>query len=111
MGTTGSQGYGTGDTVMNKEWTFLSNHGRVLAYVAKYPNKTTQETAEQARLSIRAVQHIISDLEDSGYIARHREGRRNCYTVHPELPMRHVLEREYAVGDVLEALGYKNHAG
>ncbi len=110
MGIIGSQGYGTGDTVMNKEWTFLSNHGRVLAFVAKYPNKTTQETAQQAGLSIRAVQQIIADLEGSGYLARHKEGRRNCYTVHPHLPMRHVLEREYSVGDVLEAVGYKNHA-
>ena len=82
-----------------------------MAYVAKYPDRTTQETAQQAGLSIRAVQQIIFDLEEGGYIARHKEGRRNFYTVYPELPMRHSLEREYSVGDVLEALGYKNHAG
>ncbi len=90
-----------------KEWTFLTNHGRVLAYIAKHPQNTTQETAQKSGLSIRAVQQIITDLEKGGYIARYKEGRRNRYTIHLEIPMRHRLEREHAVGDILLALGYK----
>jgi predicted transcriptional regulator len=90
-----------------KEWTFLTNHGRVMAYIAKHPQSTTQEVAQRAGLSIRAIQQIITDLEKGGYIARHKEGRRNRYTIHPEIPMRHRLEREHAVGDILLALGYK----
>ena len=93
---------------MKKDWTFLSNHGRVFAYIAKHPSTTTQEAAQQAGLSIRAVQQMISDLEECGYIAKRKEGRRNCYTVHSELPMRHRLEGEHAVGDILVALGYRN---
>jgi predicted transcriptional regulator len=76
------------------EWTFLSNHGRVLTYLAKHPSSTAQELAQEAKLSIRAVPNNINDLENSGYIARHREGRRNRYTINPELPMRHRLEKE-----------------
>ena len=88
------------------EWTFLTNHGRVLAYIAKHPQSTTQEIAQEAGITLRAVQKIITELESRGYLARKKEGRRNRYTVNPLLPMRHRLEREYAVGDILQALGY-----
>jgi DNA-binding IscR family transcriptional regulator len=91
-----------------KEWTFLSAHGRVFVYIANHPRDTAQEIAERARLSIRAVQLIIADLEKSGYIIKHREGRNNCYTVRPELPMRHQLESEHSVGDILLALGHRD---
>lgn len=90
-----------------KEWTFLTSHGRILAYIAKYPRTTAQQVAEEARLSIRAVQQIITDLEEAGYIEKHREGRSNRYVIHPEIPMRHRLEREHTVGDILLALGHK----
>jgi DNA-binding IclR family transcriptional regulator len=94
--------------VMKKgEWTFLSNHGRVFVYLAKFPRSTAQEIAGQANLSIRAVQNIIDDLAVVGYIARHKEGRRNRYTIHPELPMRHKLEKGHSVGEILEVLGYQ----
>lgn len=88
------------------EWTFLTNHGRVLAYIAKHPQSTTQEIAQEAGITLRTVQKIIIELEAGGYIARHKEGRRNRYKVHPEIPMRHNLERDYAIGDILAALGY-----
>jgi len=87
------------------EWTFLTNNGRALIYIAKHPRTTTREIAQEANITERAIQKIIADLEASGYIARHKEGRRNHYTVHPELPMRHRLEREHAVGELLLALG------
>jgi biotin operon repressor len=87
------------------EWTFLTNYGRVLAYIAKHPQTTTREIAQEAGITERAIQKIIADLEANGYIARHREGRCNRYTIHPELPMRHPLERDHAVGDLLLALG------
>jgi predicted transcriptional regulator len=90
-----------------KEWTFLTNHGRVLVHIAKHAQNTTQETAHKAGLSIRAVQQILTDLEEDGYIARHKEGRCNRYTIHPELPMRHRLERDHAIGEILLALGCK----
>jgi len=92
------------------EWTFLTNHGRVLAYIAKNPKRTTQEIAQEAGITLRAVQKIIAELEAGGYLARHKEGRRNRYAVHPEIPMRHRLERNHAVGDILAALGYNRRS-
>jgi DNA-binding MarR family transcriptional regulator len=88
------------------EWTFLTNHGRVLAFIAKHPRSTTQEIAEEAVITLRAVQKIITELEAGGYVIRQKEGRRNRYTVNEVLPMRHRLEREHAIGAILHALGY-----
>lgn len=94
-----------------KEWTVLTNHGRLLAYIAKQPHSTAQEIAQEAGLSIRAVQKIISDLERDGYIDRYKEGRRNRYTVNSGMPMRHRLEQDHAVGEILLALGYEPQKG
>ena len=87
------------------EWTFLTNHGRVLAYIAKSTRITTREIAQEAGITERTIQKIIADLEAGGYVARYREGRSNHYTIHPELPMRHRMEQGYAVADLLLALG------
>jgi predicted transcriptional regulator len=92
-------------------WTFLSNYGRVFVYIAKNPRSTTEVISREVGLTQRGVQNIIAELEAAGYIARHREGRRNWYTVHPELPMRHQLERDHAVGDLLAALGWVTETG
>lgn len=90
------------------QWTFLSNHGRVFVYIAKHPNSTTEVISREVGLSQRGVQKIIVDLEREGYIAWHREGRCNHYEVHPEMPMRHALERDHAVGEILFTLGYRS---
>jgi predicted transcriptional regulator len=88
------------------KWTFLSNHGIVLGYIAKHPISTFQKIAQEAGLSIRAVQNIINDLEEAHYIEKHKEGRCNYYSVYTELPLRHHLLKKYSVRDILLAIGY-----
>lgn len=88
-----------------REWTFLTNHGRVIAYLAKQPRATAREIAQEVGVTERAIQKVIFELDRDGYIVRHREGRGNRYTIHPELPMRDRMEREYSVGNLLVALG------
>jgi predicted transcriptional regulator len=87
------------------EWTFLSNHGIVLGYIAKHPMATFQKIAQEAGLSIRGVQNIITDLEKAHYIEKHKEGRCNYYSVYTELPLRHRLLKKYSVRDILMAIG------
>jgi hypothetical protein len=70
------------------EWTFLTNHGRVLIYVAKHPLTTAREMAQMAGITERTVQKIVADLVRGGYLVAHRRGRCNQYVVHPERPMR-----------------------
>lgn len=87
------------------DWAFLTIHGQVLIYLTKNSRATTREVAEQVGVTERAIQKVVSELEAEGYIVRQREGRRNHYTIHPELPMRSRMEREHAVGNLLLALG------
>jgi predicted ArsR family transcriptional regulator len=92
------------------KWTFLTNHGRVLVYIAKHPQSTTQKTADKIGVTLRTVQKIILDLEIDGYLARQKNGRNNTYTIDPKMPLRHRLERDHIVGDILDALGADNQS-
>ncbi|MCX5998398.1 MAG: winged helix-turn-helix domain-containing protein [Chloroflexi bacterium] len=86
-------------------WTFITNHGHVLASIVSHPNSTIREIAREVGITERATQKIIRALEADGYIARHRQGRCNSYTVNADLPLRHHMEWQRAVRDLLLALG------
>lgn len=78
----------------------------MLVYIAKHPQATGREIAQVVGVTERAVQQAIHDLVEEGYIVRQKVGRSNTYKIHPELPMRHHLERDHAIGAILDALGY-----
>lgn len=86
------------------DWTFLTNHAHVLICVTRDPGMLVREIADQVGITERAAQRILAELIAAGYIERERDGRRNRYRVHPELPLRHPLERHHRVGDLLSAL-------
>lgn len=86
------------------EWTFLTNHAQVLLCIARNTRLTAREIAATVGITERAVQRILDDLEEAGYISRFRDGRRNRYEVHPELPMRHPAQRGRAVKELLDLL-------
>ena len=88
-------------------WTFVTNHGRVLSLITKQPRITTREIAARIGITERAVQKIVAALEADGYIMRQKEGRGSLYEIHPDLPMRHPLERDHPVSDLLIAVGCK----
>jgi predicted ArsR family transcriptional regulator len=88
-----------------KKWTFLSNHGHIFAYVAEHQQSTVQYIAHKAGLSIRAVNVILDDLEEEGYLKRNRVGRNNHYEINFAKPLRHRLEKRHKVGNILYALG------
>lgn len=78
-------------------WTFLTNHAHVLLCIARDPESRIRDLAEQVGITERAVQRIITDLEDAGYLAHERDGRRNHYTVDTNMPLRHPVERHRRV--------------
>ncbi|GAA1077734.1 helix-turn-helix transcriptional regulator [Nocardiopsis metallicus] len=86
------------------DWTFLTNHAHVLLCLARDPYIRLRDVAEAVGITERATQRIVADLAEAGYLERTREGRRNHYRLHPELPLRHPLERDHAVGDILRVL-------
>jgi predicted ArsR family transcriptional regulator len=76
-----------------------------MVYLAKHPNATCREIAQEAGITERAIQNVIHDLVADGYIMREKTGRGNTYQIDPDLPMRHNMERAYAIGVLLNALG------
>lgn len=86
------------------DWTFLTNHSHVMLCVARDPGMRLRDVADVVGITERAAQRIVAELEQGGYLTRRRDGRRNRYQVHPELPLRHPLERDHAIGDVLAVL-------
>lgn len=82
-------------------WTFLTNHAHVLLCVASEPQIRIRDLADRVGITERAVQRIIFDLEEAGYLAHEREGRRNIYRVKPSLPLRHPQERGNKVAALL----------
>ena len=89
------------------EWTFLTNHGLVLSYMAQHPRITARELGDAIGITERATRKIIADLSQAGYISKKREGRRNRYRVNADLPLRHPAHQETEIGDLLQALGWK----
>ena len=85
-------------------WTFLTNHAHVLLVVRRDPHVRLRDIAAAVGITERAVQLILGDLEQAGYLRRHKVGRRNEYVVLGG-PLRHPLERGQAVDDLLDALG------
>jgi predicted transcriptional regulator len=89
------------------EWAFITNHALVLSFIAKQPRITARELSTTIGITERAVRKIIADLDAAGYISKKREGRRTRYRIDPELSLRHDAHQEIAIGDFLEALGWK----
>ncbi len=85
-------------------WTFLTNHAQVLLFVAHNEHSTAREIAMEVGITERAVQRLLDDLEDSGYLQRHKEGRSNHYTVDLEQPLRHSAQRGQPVRELMTLL-------
>ena len=83
------------------EWTFLTNHSHVLICIVDTPEARMRDIADRVGITERAVQRILGDLEEAGYIQRVRIGRRNRYTVRKNLPLRHPLEEHRRVSALL----------
>lgn len=82
----------------------LTNHAHVLVCVARDSGMRLREIADCVGITERAAHRIVCELEGEGYLTRTREGRRNVYELHPELPLRHDLEQEATAGDLILAL-------
>ena len=85
-------------------WTFLTNHTHVLLCLYGDPESRVREVAQRVGITERMVQKIIGELESAGYLSIEKQGRRNTYRVHTKLRLRHPLEAQHAIGELLELL-------
>jgi DNA-binding MarR family transcriptional regulator len=82
-------------------WTFLTNHCHVLICIARDPEVLLRDVADSVGITERAVQKIIQDLEDAGYLEKTREGRRNRYSLIGSMPLRHPVESHKKIRELL----------
>jgi len=86
------------------DWTFLTNHAHVLIAISRDQDLRQVDIAAQVGITTGAVQRILHELEDAGYLHRERVGRRNRYHVQRGGSLRHPLERDHHVDELLALL-------
>jgi DNA-binding IclR family transcriptional regulator len=86
------------------EWSFLTNHSRVLLCIAHDPGMRLRDIATTLGITERTAFAIVDDLIAAGYVVKDKEGRRNRYSIQTELPLGEVVGRERTIGEVLELL-------
>jgi len=82
-------------------WTFLSNHAHVLIVLAKDSEARMRDVAVRVGITERAVQRIVAELVEGGYLEVIRDGRRNHYGIVDQLPLRHPLEAHRSIADLI----------
>ena len=94
----------SGATTPRPRWDFLTSHGHVLLVISRDSGIRLRDIATAVGITERGAHKIVSELVAEGYVLREREGRRNRYKVRAELPLRHPLVEEQAIGDLLAVL-------
>ena len=83
---------------------FLSNHAHVLLVIARDNEIRVRDIADAVGITQRAVQNILSELEEKCVIVRERNGRRSRYRVNRRAKMQHELESKHNVGELIDLL-------
>ena len=86
------------------QWTFLSNYGHVLVALARDPDARLRDVADSVGITQRAVQQIVAELVEEGYLRKEKVGRRNTYEVLGNMHLRHEHESQVTVDDFLELI-------
>jgi hypothetical protein len=85
-------------------WTFLTNHARVLLCIAHDPGVRLRDIAASLGITERGAYGIVTDLAEAGYIVKQKNGRRNRYQIQAHLPLPEPTSQERTVGEVLALL-------
>jgi DNA-binding IclR family transcriptional regulator len=86
------------------EWSFLTNHARVLLCIADDPGVRLRDIADRVGITERSAYGIITDLAEAGYVMKEKDGRRNRYQIQAHLPLPDSASRERTIGEVLALL-------
>jgi DNA-binding MarR family transcriptional regulator len=86
------------------DWSFFTNHARVLICVARDPGVRLRDLAVTLDITERSAYGIVSDLATAGYVVKEKDGRRNRYRVQAQLPLPESISRERTIGEVLSVL-------
>jgi predicted ArsR family transcriptional regulator len=93
------------------DWSFLTNHARVLLCIAHDPGARLRDIAASLGITERSAHGIITDLAEAGYVVKQKDGRRNRYRIQADLPLPEPGTRERTVGEVLALLAGQDQPG
>ena len=93
------------------EWSFLTNHARVLVCIAHDPGVRLRDIAATLGITERSAYGIVTDLTEGGYVVKEKDGRRNRYQIQAHLPLREAIAQERTIGEVLDVLVETNTRG
>jgi hypothetical protein len=85
-------------------WTFLTNHARVLMCIARDPGARLRDISAGLGITERSAYAIVTDLIHDGYIIKTKDGRRNRYQIRSDLPLPEPASRHPTVGELLTLL-------
>jgi DNA-binding IclR family transcriptional regulator len=85
-------------------WTFLSNYAHVLVCLADNPDARLRDVADRVGITERTAFRLIGELEEAGILERAKEGRRNHYIINTEAHLRHTIEEQCTIGELLETV-------
>ena len=86
------------------DWSFLTNHARVLLCIAHDPGVRLRDIAARTGVTERTAYGIVTDLTAAGYVVKHKDGRRNRYQIQAHLPLPETDSRERTIGEILTLL-------
>ena len=97
------------------DWSFLTTHARVLLCIAHDPGVRLRDIAATLGVTERRAHGIVTDLTQSGYLIRQKDGRRNRYQVQAHLPLpgpgtREPGTREPAIGEIVALFAAQSEA-
>lgn len=84
-------------------WSFLTTHARVLLTIAGDPDTRLRDIAAAVGVTERRAHEIVTDLAASGYVVKHRIGRRNRYEIQSDRQLDEDLI-DLTIGEVLDRL-------
>src|SRR6266480_7098100 len=86
------------------EWSFLTNHARILVCIAHDPGARLCDIAATVGITERSAYGIVTDLTAAGYAVKRKDGRRNRYQIQAHLPPHEPASQQLAIGEVLALL-------
>ncbi len=88
------------------QWSFLTNHARVLVCIAHDPGVRLRHIAAAVGITERSAYAIVSDLVAAGYVVKDKDtdGRRNRYQIQTHLPLGEAIGPERTIGEILDIL-------
>ena len=86
------------------DWSFLTNHARVLLCIARDPGLRLRDIAARVGVTERTAHGIVTDLTVAGYVMKTKDGRRNRYEIQAHMPLPEPGTSAPALGEILAVL-------